>query len=171
MTQSEYEQKRTECWEEFCKDPHLCDSHSLTKSTFNFAFDRAYAIGREKETITQEEIYNQFKEKLYNNDFLADKNNPSFVDRYIEYTKVYKWVVNALGKQEKDADTVIQGWVARDSDGTLSLFAVKPERVRYRRRNGGLWMAKTMTDLNSELFPDLTWESEPIKVSISIKRE
>ncbi len=56
MTDKEYQQKKRECWEEFCKDPHLCDSHSLTKSTFNFAFDRAYALGKEKETITQEDV-------------------------------------------------------------------------------------------------------------------
>jgi hypothetical protein len=32
-----------------------------------------------------------------------------------------------LGKQ-KDADTVIQGWVARDQDGYISLFKDKPTR-------------------------------------------
>lgn len=76
----------------------------------------------------------------------------------------------ALGKQEKDAeDTVISGWVARNSDGTLSLFEVKPERVRYKRDiKEGLWMAKTMTDLVSELFPDLTWDDDPIEVEITI---
>lgn len=78
----------------------------------------------------------------------------------------------ALGKQEKDAEgAVISGWVARDSDGTLTLFEGKPERVRYIRSNEGLWMAKNMTDLVSELFPALTWDSDPIEVELRIKRK
>lgn len=100
MTQSEYGQKKRKCWEELSKEI-LTIGGGKEKRAFDFAFDRAYALGRETETITQEEIYNQFKEKVLNNDFLADKSDPSFVDRHIEYTKVYKWVVNALGKQEK----------------------------------------------------------------------
>ena len=186
MTDKEYQQKKRECWEEFCKDPHLCDSHSLTKSTFNFAFDRAYALGKEKETITQEDIIKGGREAV-RKEYLCEKcewkndcdlcggENTAFdccecpADSYEDG---FKAGANfALGKQKKDADTVIQGWVARDSDGTLSLFAVKPERVRYRRRNGGLWMAKTMTYLIPELFPDLTWDSDPIEVELIIKRK
>lgn len=39
MTQQEYDQKKRECWEEFTTMP-------LYKA-FNFAFDRAYALGKE----------------------------------------------------------------------------------------------------------------------------
>lgn len=120
MTQQEYEQKRAECFEEFCKRYRIEEPSEQNIESFNWIFDRAYA----------------------------------------------------LGKQEKDTDTVIQGWVARDSDGTLSLFEVKPERVRYKQDiKEGLWMAKTMADLVSELFPDLTWDSEPEEVEIIIKRK
>lgn len=52
MTQQEYEQKKRECWGEYCKQY----GHTYGRIAFDFAFDRAYALGREKETITQEEI-------------------------------------------------------------------------------------------------------------------
>ena len=119
MNNQEYEQKKRECWEEYCQTHPLCNT-PVMRLNFDWTFDRAYA----------------------------------------------------LGKREKDAEEImISGWVARDSDGTLTLFEVKPERVRYIRSNKGLWMAKYMTDLISELFPDLTWESDPEPIEIIIKRK
>ena len=59
MTQTEYEQKKRECWEEFLSfDNRLTTTYEqdIAKEALFFAFDRAYALGREKETITQEEI-------------------------------------------------------------------------------------------------------------------
>lgn len=72
----------------------------------------------------------------------------------------------ALGKQEKDADTVIQGWVARDDDGDLFMYSMKPKRIR------AVWIG-VFADFNlpSYLFPDLTWESDPIEVELIIKRK
>ena len=72
----------------------------------------------------------------------------------------------ALGKQEKDADTVIQGWVARDEDGNLFMYSTNPERIET------MWMGEAANfDLRNYLFPDLTWESDPLPVEIIIKRK
>lgn len=80
----------------------------------------------------------------------------------------------ALGKQEKDAEyTVIQGWVCRDEDNTLTLFygSDKPSK----KDNDDYWSAvygNTLEYLNQNLFPDVKWEdSEPTKVEIIIKRK
>lgn len=54
MTQTEYENKKAECWEEFKKLDRK-SPYSL-REVNAFAFDRGYALGREKETVTQEEI-------------------------------------------------------------------------------------------------------------------
>lgn len=57
MTEQEYEQKRRECFVKFCKDNGI--DHEVNISIFDAfdqIFDRAYSLGREKETITQEEI-------------------------------------------------------------------------------------------------------------------
>ena len=44
MTQTEYEQKRAECWEEFLKNDNFTPHTS--NQAFNFAFARAYALGK-----------------------------------------------------------------------------------------------------------------------------
>lgn len=77
-------------------------------------------------------------------------------------------------KQEKDAeDTVISGWVARDEDGSLTLFygSDKPSK----KDNDDYWSAvfgNTLEYLPQEMFPDIKWEdAEPTKVEIIIKRK
>lgn len=71
-------------------------------------------------------------------------------------------------KQETDADTVIQGWVVRGNNGKLYICSDKPKRY-----NKGLRcvMGCTFSPLSSDLFPDLTWNSEPEEVEIIIKRK
>lgn len=67
--------------------------------------------------------------------------------------------------------TVISGWVARDDgerwhERELHLFTRnKPER----RKLMGDWIGRPSMTLDSKLFPDLTWESDPIEVEITIK--
>lgn len=84
----------------------------------------------------------------------------------------------ALGKQEikqeTDAkDTVIQGWVCRDEDGSLTLFygSDKPSK----KDNDDYWSAvfgNTLEYLPQEMFPDVTWnDPEPTRVEIIIKRK
>lgn len=123
MTQKEYEQKKHECWEEFCRANPSHNKSIFAKKTLEFAFDRAYA----------------------------------------------------LGKQEKDADTVIQGWVARDQDGYISLFKDKPTRDTCDKDDipYGFWDEANSNHLELPItsFPDLTWESDPEPVEIIIKRK
>ena len=117
MSPQEYEQRKQECWKRYKRDNW--ENLANVQEAFNYAFDRAYA----------------------------------------------------LGKQERDADTVIQGWVARASDGNLALFKRKPDREIYRRSNNGLWFGGSMTELDANLYPDLTWEDDPQPVEIIIKRK
>lgn len=122
--------------------------------------------------MTQEE-YEQKKRECWEelwNDLIKDKDPVDFptagdIFEYV-FPKAY-----ALGKQEKDADTVISGWVARASDGHLALFKRKPDREIYMRSNNGLWFGGSMTKLDSTSFPDLTWDDDPIEVEIIIKRK
>ena len=74
----------------------------------------------------------------------------------------------ALGKQEKDADTVISGWVARDEDGDLRIYREIPKRSKRE----GMWDGNIAQIVPSPLlFPDLTWESDPEPVEIILKRK
>lgn len=67
-----------------------------------------------------------------------------------------------LGKQEKGADTVIQGWVARDLDGEVFLYENKPER------GDGEWLGRISSEFD---FQQLKWGSDPIEVEIIIKQK
>lgn len=76
-----------------------------------------------------------------------------------------------LGKQEKDTDTVINGWVARDKNGDLVCCAgSKP----FKEEKMPFWKVDFRNFIEcipNDLFPDLTWESEPEQVEIIIKRK
>lgn len=83
----------------------------------------------------------------------------------------------ALGKQEEETDTVIQGWVCRDKkDNALNLHVEKP----YSAQSGcDVWDdpdwwgidCASFLPLDKSLFPNLTWDSDPIEVEITIKRK
>lgn len=84
------------------------------------------------------------------------------------YKGYYHGMKDALSKQEKDADTVISGWVARDKNGDLFMYSTKPEWDRLT----GMWYGeRALITPSNDLFPDLTWESDPIEVELIIKRK
>lgn len=65
-----------------------------------------------------------------------------------------------------------EGWVARDEDGQLCIFYKgKPHRGGCNRwwYSGycaeGDWMC-----IDNKMFPELTWEDEPIEVELTIKK-
>lgn len=63
-------------------------------------------------------------------------------------------------------EATIRGWVARDKDKHLMLHQVCPQRVLFV---DGFPPEEGSIDLPQNLFPDLTWESDPIEVEIVIK--
>lgn len=85
-----------------------------------------------------------------------------------EPNEAFKWVFKRayqLGKQEKVADTVIHGWVARDKGRFLGLYPWQP------KRGDVAWLCGSCMVLPINTFPDLTWESEPEEVEMIIKRK
>ena len=71
-----------------------------------------------------------------------------------------------------DPNPTLRGWVARQPDGSLWLFAEKPYFNRdfdeWGTAIGGERELEDITD--STVFSDLTWESEPIEVELLIKK-
>lgn len=62
---------------------------------------------------------------------------------------------------------IITAWIARDKDGALYMYKVKP----YRGKNDydDCWDSDGDTlALDNSLFRSITWESEPLEVTISI---
>ena len=177
MTQQEYEQKKRECWEEFCKDNGLHADGKMFAATdkdFSQLIDRAYALAGQKEPISQEEIEKaavEFAERTME-DVYSEEWDSEYVQGLIE-TAWHDGISFALGKQEKDADAVISGWVARDEVAIRpTLYTSKPLRQKKGFENG-YWSygMQIGLSLDPSLFPDLTWESDPEPVEITIKRK
>lgn len=72
-------------------------------------------------------------------------------------------------------NTKIKGWVAVDSDTMgnrrVSFFPQKP--VRDLLTEYEYWAATSpnyeVIQLNSDTFPNITWENDPIEVEVTIK--
>lgn len=110
-----YEQKRCEYWEEFLKLGGGEEEIS-GKQIFDFAFARAYAFGREKETISQEDVEKAAKtyaSEVDKNvrDLYGIENLPVSLTFGECAAESFREGANfALGKQEKNAkETVISG--------------------------------------------------------------
>lgn len=172
MGNKDYEQKKKKCWLQFCREKGIYQEVNIDiYEAFDFIFDRAYALGKQTETVTQGEI-----EKAAN-EFADREYEIGEVDWDALHKGYYHGMKDALGKQEKDADTVIQGWVARDKrHNALNLHAEKPYRAMsgYRIDSKHDWWdseCASFLPLDKHLFPDLTWESDPEEVEIILKRK
>lgn len=179
MNKQEYEQKRRESWEEFVR---TTDKILTPRDAFLFAFDRAYALGKQTEAITQEEI-EKAAEKFADGIRIPASFHGVMVpfidglahDAYLQGAKdcLGKQETKQEIKQETDAeDTVIIGLVARHGNGPnvlgLRIYTVKPKREVLKRWDGH---GEKSVLIDHRLFPDLTWDSEPEPVEIIIKRK
>ena len=170
MNKQEYENKKRKCWEEYT-------TISPQYKAFSFAFDRAYALGKQKDAISQEEIESEAVDYAFGENKKRPDARPDTAPEYAceDLIDAFKAGANfALGKQEKDAEeTVISGWVARDEDGSLTLFygSDKPSK----KDNDDYWSAvfgNTLEYLPQEMFPDIKWEDvEPTQIELIIKRK
>lgn len=65
----------------------------------------------------------------------------------------------------------IKGWIARDKTYDLHFFSKKPKRnIADSRFNlDNVWIGKNWLVLDCDLYPNLTWEDEPIEAEIILK--
>lgn len=59
----------------------------------------------------------------------------------------------------------IEGFVVREADGRLWLCEDKPTRAN----DGDYWWALNEFGMNKDLFPEVTWETEPKPCKITIE--
>lgn len=106
--------------------------------------------------------YDQKKRECWEE--FIDEAQSKILGRYEIFCAVFDRAY-ALSKQEKDADTVIQGWVARDQSGYHVLHYKKPHRTYGNTR---WYSAQSQKSLPRDSFPSVTWQSEPKKVRIEL---
>lgn len=110
MNNQDYEKARQECWDalhkELLKDEVQWQPVSR-KEIVNFVFDRAYALGKQTETITQEDIENEAVDYAFGENKKRPDARPDTAPEYMceDLIDAFKAGANfALGKQEKDAE-------------------------------------------------------------------
>ena len=95
----DYEQKKRECFVQFCKDNGIDQEVNISIfDAFDQIFDRAFALGKQTETISQEEI------KKLAEEFAEREYEIGQVDRDALHKGYYHGMKDALGKQEKAAE-------------------------------------------------------------------
>lgn len=109
MNNQDYGKAKAECWEEFNNNVAMCEDRP--KICFFRAFDYAYALGKQTEAITQEDIEmaaEKYTERAYYPVGQSDCSEDFHMEAEECLAEAFKAGANfALGKQEKDADTVI----------------------------------------------------------------
>lgn len=58
-------------------------------------------------------------------------------------------------------------WIARDEDGSLYIYKGKPSRYNGFFDND---INYSSISLNSDLFPEVTWENSPQEIEIILKK-
>ena len=154
--------------------PQLYPEYDMDDLANAFEAGANFAIGKQEKDADEQEVFTCEKSKVLYRFRMAEAckigNNPES-DYWIGYSKAIQDLFGFEGEPyvtPNDADTVIQGWVARDESGDLYMYIYKPKKIS----NLGYWDGD-VADVapSNNLFPDLTWESDPEPVEIIIKRK
>ena len=123
MTQTEYAKAKQGCLSDFCKEHGFIETADV-KGIFGYAFDRAYALG--KQFGNSEQVNVEKAAERYADEIRIPASIPGVMVPFINglaHDAYLQGAQDCLGKKEKDAeDTVISGWVARDFDGDVFLY-------------------------------------------------
>lgn len=174
MGNKDYEQKKRECWKELIGTDGIPTER--LRACLDFAFDRAYALGKQFGNSEQVDVAKAAKK--FADEIRIPASIPGVMVPFINglaHDAYLQGAQDFLGKQESKQEskqeTVLSGWVARDKSGTVCLYNECPERYNAPINE---WVADNPLQyyrIPDELFPDLTWESEPEEVEIVIKRK
>lgn len=66
----------------------------------------------------------------------------------------------------------MKGYIARDKNGNISLYKHTPKRKQWKSTDyiNDVWLSSIggWIQLNKFMFPEITWDNEPVEVSITI---
>ena len=112
------------------------------------------------ENLDEEDSFDELLQKLY-----IKYNKEVSLEKLLDIASNFvKWQKVQLIKSAE-----LDGWIARDKDGSLHIFEVKPRRSA----DGHQWWDRDYQSaaLKSSDFPDLEWEDEPVYVKLPIIKE
>lgn len=165
MTQTEYEQKKRECWEEFIDE----GKHRLFSryEIFCAAFDRAYALGKQETDAEEPKADVTMKARRKSDGEIIEvrewRGTSDVIYSSPDMNRYYQ--ASDLDFNLDAEETVISGWAARDEGRFLGLYPWPP------KRGDVAWICGACMVLPINIFPDLTWSDDPEPVEIIIKRK
>lgn len=84
------------------------------------------------------------------------------------YAQTLQEIRNVIGvKAGIHKELRIIRWIARDNDGTLMTYSDKPE-VFTNHAGDMFWTGGNPVLIDKKLFPEITWESGPKELKITI---
>ena len=106
-------------------------------------------------------------------DFILYKDR--IIENYEEEIELLrKMEYKLINDLKEKADASEEGWVARDSTGDLFCYKSKPIRglscTQWTFDYKSPWKGPALFAIPNNLFPELTWRDEPIKISITYKK-
>lgn len=123
--------------------------------------------------IEEEEIKSE-DEKMLDNiqgclNFFFDKCD--YDGKCISKEDIFKWIEN------KKESSLREGhfkpfneswWAARDKNGLLFVYSSKPKRMKNEDRFKPVRLYDYCSQLDSELFPELTWQNSPKRIEMKL---
>ena len=124
--------------------------------------------------IEEEEVENEDEKMLNNiqgclNLFFNKCNNCD--EKCISKKDIFKWIENKKKEsslREGHFKSFESWWAARDKNGVLYAYDSKPIRVKELNRFEKRCLGGYYFQLDSELFPELTWENSPKQVELKL---
>ena len=106
-----------------------------------------------------------------------DWNEPTLISCIPISKELAEHLYPSIAKDIVESPTISDCWVARDGDSTLRLHGTKPHRENMSADGGGtspydlFWRNDEGNDIEipRDMFPDLTFDNEPIEVEIVIR--
>lgn len=92
-------------------------------------------------------------------------------NQYLHGVSLYQASDLDFDVEEETEEVTIEGWICRDGGGGLFLCGEKPTReYDEETSDDGFWDdSDNSINLDRNLFPNITWHSEPRFVTITIK--
>lgn len=169
MNNQNYQKALSESWKTYATAFEIIGEEP--NEAFKWVFKRAYALGKQEkdaEEETKADVTMKARRKSDGEIIEVREWRGASDVIYSSPDMNHFYQASDLDFNVDAEETVIQGWVARDDNGKLYIYSDKPGRYNKGRR----WVqGYAFLPLSSDLFPDLTWESETEPVEIILKRK
>lgn len=166
MTDKEYQDKKRECWENI---KFALRAPNTDRKTFDFIFDRVYALGKQTEAIMREDVEKAAEE--YAEKAMEHVYSGEWDSEYVQCLIEAAWYdgYTALGKQEKESKSMQLSDVKQKIDAWMESHT-EEEVYELLKKHGAVEEADTVISGWTARDKDgalQLWESKPQRNNIT----